>query len=333
MATIRVGYEGDEYPEDASPAWTRSTNSYLNTRILDNRLFRVQLGTSAYELYTRTEKAFKKGEMSVKLGELTGTTPGQVLFGFHETVSDQYAAVRISEVREVTLLCGGQSVVALADDTDLETDFVEYRLAMLTIGGGFPKLHLWRNGTLLATLTSDVVFTPQTPRFNTSTGAPLGGIDVSWDYLRYKLGGAGSRNQRTGGIGMLPDVKKVLEEKEEPKPMYATFPADGGTESVAAGDLLLNFEDGSVRMPNGTEKKLSNKLEGSEHEYMRAIFIDNPDQDIKMNLDGMGWFTVEANTLRGVIFQPFLKCHIRTTTTTSLKIFASTDARGGIVAA
>lgn len=128
---------------------------------------------------------------------------------------------------------------------------------------------------------------------------------------------------------MLPDRSNPEPAKEPPghmkrDPVYVTFPGNGGTESVDAGDLMLDFITGKARMPNGDEKTLSARLEGSRHGHVSVIAFDRPDQNIDVSLDGGGYFRIEANCFRAIRF-PCRKVAIRLTATTNIRVYAATD--------
>ncbi len=123
-----------------------------------------------------------------------------------------------------------------------------------------------------------------------------------------------------------PAGKPIVEPELE---IYITFPAAGGTKSVTAGDLILDFTQGEARLPGGTKEKLSGKLP-SKQDFVRSFFCE-PDQDVAVSLDGLGYYTIPANSMTGIIFQRYRTAQMKLTATTNLKVFASTDPRGGLV--
>ncbi len=134
---------------------------------------------------------------------------------------------------------------------------------------------------------------------------------------------------------MLPDRKEARERaskaleppgQEKRAPLYMVYPTDGGSASVDAGDMLLDFYDGSVRLPNGDEERMSDKLEGSRHGHVNIVAIDRPDQDIDISLDGGGYIRIEADSFRAILF-PAKKLRIKLTATTNLRVFGATDDR------
>lgn len=129
---------------------------------------------------------------------------------------------------------------------------------------------------------------------------------------------------------LLGQIAGLLEPPEKPPhDFYATYPADGGTQAVAAGDLELDFVSGDVRLPDDSEGKLSGRLEGSRFAFMQSIQLE-ADQDVKFKLDDRGQYTFPANTLRSLSHVQFQRATLTLSVLTNLKVIASTNPKGGV---
>lgn len=318
MGAKDVRYEADALPQDSVPVWTK-TEAGSPSESVSNGILTTSTGANENIQYSRYESPFKRGDIHFRARRLSGGAAGS--FNVMFKVMGTSVGVRFQALLDVIYLDVGGLSTSVSVDVD---NWHEYRLQMVTIGGGYPKAHLFVDGVKKASLTSDVPFTPNGVRLLTSSVTAMS-ADV--DYVRYRLMGASDRRQRMDGM----EVNGI--EKKKLKDMYFTYPGEGGTKSVAKGDLVIDFWCGEVRVPGEDDERISGKLEGSGHDYCRAVFIDHPDQDVNVSLDGGGKFEIKAETMRGVIFQEFRTLKIVTTTTTAIRVFASTNPRGGIVAA
>lgn len=110
--------------------------------------------------------------------------------------------------------------------------------------------------------------------------------------------------------------------------LHMVWPTGGGTQSVGAGDTTIDFEEGLAKLPNGNRQYLKRKLKGSQFKYVYVTIHTNQEIDVELE-PGAGLWTVSANQFYSFLFIPCKFLRIVTTTTTNLRVFASTDPRGG----
>ncbi len=113
--------------------------------------------------------------------------------------------------------------------------------------------------------------------------------------------------------------------------IYITFPPAGATRTITRGDLVLDFWDGEAKLPDGTEEKLSGRLRGTPFSHVYVTVHSS--QIVVVFLDGQGGWTVSANQVQTFVWQPCRKVTIRATQSTNVRVFASSDPRGGPVIA
>lgn len=122
---------------------------------------------------------------------------------------------------------------------------------------------------------------------------------------------------------ILEEIKELL--KEEKESYLITFPANGGTESIAVGTTTLDFVEGDVTLPDGTEKKMSGSLKQYGEDYMRSVFLE-VSQDYVWELDDSGKFTSASSKKTMLKKVQFKRLTITVTTAGTLKMVASTNA-------
>lgn len=111
---------------------------------------------------------------------------------------------------------------------------------------------------------------------------------------------------------------------------YFTYPRDGTKKTVGAGVTQLDFWEGVVTLPDGTEEAISDKLEAyGEDEYIRSFQVDI-NQDIKIWLDDFGKKPIDKDDIHLEAYQNFRRLYIETTVDTQLHVWASTFAQAYI---
>lgn len=110
---------------------------------------------------------------------------------------------------------------------------------------------------------------------------------------------------------------------------YFTYPGDGTRKTLPAGITILDFWDGIVTLPDGTEEYISDKLEGYGDEYIRSYQVDT-NQDIIIWLDDFGKKPIDKDDIHLEAYQNFRKLYIQTTEDTQVHIWASTFAQAYI---
>ena len=121
---------------------------------------------------------------------------------------------------------------------------------------------------------------------------------------------------------LLSEIKGLL--KEERDSHLITFPANGGTESIAVGTTTLDFVEGDVTLPEGTEKKMSGSLKQYGKHFIRSIFLE-VSQDYAWELDNSGKFTSASSKKTMLKKVQFKRLTITVTTAGTLKMVASTN--------
>lgn len=107
-----------------------------------------------------------------------------------------------------------------------------------------------------------------------------------------------------------------------------SFPKNAGTQSFGIGSAILDFRLGTAVFIGGSGQ-ISDQLK-DPNGFVRSFFIE-PDQDVIVLLGGRAPYTCPANVMTGFIFAKYFQAEIRTTAVTLLKVYASTDPRGGLV--
>lgn len=115
--------------------------------------------------------------------------------------------------------------------------------------------------------------------------------------------------------------------KEKKEDVYITYPASGGTKSIAAGETVIDLYTGTVTLPDKTSDVTSEPLQNYNIEKVRSITIGT-DQTIAVSLGGRGEYTIALADFFTAINQNFRYIAIRTTTTTNINIWASTHPEG-----
>jgi len=110
--------------------------------------------------------------------------------------------------------------------------------------------------------------------------------------------------------------------EEEPKAI--TLPAEGGTQTLTAGDTVIDFYTGKVFFANGTEGHTSRSLQSIGADYIRSIAV-YADKEFIIQLDDNGKHTVKTSEGYAATRQKFRTATINVTDTTKIRIVASTD--------
>lgn len=120
--------------------------------------------------------------------------------------------------------------------------------------------------------------------------------------------------------------KVVLRPKILP---YFTYPRDGTKKTVGKGTTMIDFWEGIVVLPDGTEEFVSDKLEAYGEEYIRSFQIDT-NEDIVIWLDGFGKKPIDKDDIHLATHQEFRRLYIQTTQDTQVHVWASTSAEAEI---
>ncbi len=112
--------------------------------------------------------------------------------------------------------------------------------------------------------------------------------------------------------------------------IYITYPPAGGTKSVGIGDLVIDFVQGRVRLPDGSRERTSGNLidTGWEDIGIQSATI-HASQIVLADIDRLGFWTVNANEITTFLRQPCRFLTIRTTQATNIRVYGSTNAIGG----
>lgn len=109
--------------------------------------------------------------------------------------------------------------------------------------------------------------------------------------------------------------------------IFFSYPNDGTRAATDAGHTVLNFRHGTIKIPDGTVKKMSSSLQAQKKDHLRSIAI-NSDEDIIIQLDDKDRSPVRADTWHVMTFQQFQELTITTTAaTTNLFCFACTNPK------
>lgn len=104
-----------------------------------------------------------------------------------------------------------------------------------------------------------------------------------------------------------------------------TYPSEGGDKAVDIGDLVIDFYEGTVQLPDGTKEDLHDNLKNHDKIFIRSYFI-KPTKQVKFNLDGRGNTTIEAGDVHMETLQNFQKLYIRILEdSTKIRLWACTN--------
>lgn len=106
--------------------------------------------------------------------------------------------------------------------------------------------------------------------------------------------------------------------------IYFTYPADGTRKTVGIGRMIIDLYEGKVKLPDGSEEKLSDSLKSHKMEYARSLAIEC-DQIVKYGLDTGGLKPNGAANIQTETYQKFRRIVIETTTNTQVNVWASTN--------
>jgi len=127
---------------------------------------------------------------------------------------------------------------------------------------------------------------------------------------------------------ILEDIRSLLqkEREERDKVFEITYPPEGGSKTITAGNTEINLYTGEVFLEN-SEEKISQSLRSYGVNYARSLFIYT-NKAIVVQLDDRGKYTIAASRrfLRNYI-PPFQRITITATEDTTIKMIVSTDPR------
>lgn len=110
---------------------------------------------------------------------------------------------------------------------------------------------------------------------------------------------------------------------------YFTYPRDGTRKTLTEGITIIDFWDGVVTLPDGTEESISDKLEAYGDEYVRSFQVDT-NQNIIIWLDDFGKKPIDKDDIHLATHQEFRRLYIQTTQDTRFFVWASTSAEAEI---
>lgn len=108
---------------------------------------------------------------------------------------------------------------------------------------------------------------------------------------------------------------------------YITYPKAGGTRAIGIGDMVVDFVEGTVRLPSGEDEFLSGKLKGTP---FRAVYVTvHPSVAVVVDMDNQGRWTVAANQAQTFLWIPCRILQVTTTAATNIRVLGTTNPRGG----
>lgn len=96
----------------------------------------------------------------------------------------------------------------------------------------------------------------------------------------------------------------------EPVDFSFTYPAEGGDKTVDKGDVMIDFFEGDVFLPDGTKEKLHDSLRNHDKQFIRSYFI-KPSKEVTFNVDGRGNTTIGAGDVHMETLQNFTRLYIK----------------------
>ena len=119
-------------------------------------------------------------------------------------------------------------------------------------------------------------------------------------------------------------LKEIRDALKESPTFEITYPAQGGTKTITAGNTEINLYTGEVFLED-SEEKVSQSLRSYGVEYARSLFIETT-KAIVLQLDDGGKHTVEKlETILWNHLKPFQRISITATESTNIKVVASTN--------
>lgn len=129
-----------------------------------------------------------------------------------------------------------------------------------------------------------------------------------------------------GRLDRLIELQAVRGRGEKGQDIYFTYPADGTKKTVGAGRTIIDFYNGVVKLPDGTEEKISDSLVKHKLEpgSIRSFTI-SADQAAKYSLDYGGLKPITATDFQSDRNESFSTLILETTVDTPITIWASTN--------
>ena len=118
--------------------------------------------------------------------------------------------------------------------------------------------------------------------------------------------------------------------KEEKKDIYITYPRDGGTKTVTAGEMVIDLLAGRVKLPDNTMEYTSTSLEAHRFKWAGSILFET-DKDVVIRLEETGGkWTIDAGTWLPIVHQRFQKVYVTILEDTKIRFWASTHPEGAL---
>ena len=114
---------------------------------------------------------------------------------------------------------------------------------------------------------------------------------------------------------------------EPKKDVYITYPKSGGSKAIGAGDLVIDFFEGTARLPDGEEERLSGKLKDTAFPYAYATV--HASQAVVVDMDNQGGWTVNADQIVTFLWIPCKVLTIHAAQATNVRVLGATDPRAG----
>lgn len=106
--------------------------------------------------------------------------------------------------------------------------------------------------------------------------------------------------------------------------LYITYPADGTKKSVDKGKVVIDFYNGKVKLPDGTNENISDNLKNHNLELAHSLMVE-VDKDAKYSLDNGGSKPIGAGNVQNETYQDFAEIIIETSQTTQIAVWACTN--------
>ncbi len=156
--------------------------------------------------------------------------------------------------------------------------------------------------------------------------------DIYESILAAVKGIAQSVSSGFGGISAwLQDIHAavVALKPKKGREISLTYPLGGGTKLFAAGTTMVDFFNGRVIFPDGTEEKIYRNLKEHNQTHVSAIYIKS-DTEIKVNFDNSGEYTIRDYLMEVHDFQVL---YITTTQSTAISLKAWTNDKSYLATA
>ncbi len=112
--------------------------------------------------------------------------------------------------------------------------------------------------------------------------------------------------------------------KDKPIFTYFTYPATGDRKTVGKGTTTIDFLEGKVSLPDGTEEFISDSLRAHLETQCRSVFVE-ASEDCKIQFDQYGKYPIDAEDFFLMTWMNFSRITLFTTKNTDIMVEASTN--------